>query len=74
MTVSSMLSLFLALVVLAVIPGPGVFTVVARSMASGFNRGLVTVFGIIFGDYILLSYRYMVCLRSQTLWVASLYL
>ncbi len=52
MTIASMLSLFVALVILAVIPGPGVFTVVARSMASGFSHGLVTVFGIVFGDYI----------------------
>ena len=52
MTITSMLSLFVALVILAVIPGPGVFTVVARSMASGFFHGLVTVFGIVFGDYI----------------------
>lgn len=36
MTITSMLSLFVALVILAVIPGPGVFTVVARTMASGF--------------------------------------
>lgn len=52
MTIASMLSLFVALVILAVIPGPGVFSVVARSMASGFSHGLVTVFGIVFGDYI----------------------
>jgi threonine/homoserine/homoserine lactone efflux protein len=52
MTTTSMVSLFVALVILAVIPGPGVFTVVARSMASGFFHGLVTVFGIVFGDYI----------------------
>lgn len=52
MTIASMLSLFVALVILAVIPGPGVFTVVARSMASGFSHGLVAVFGIVFGDYI----------------------
>lgn len=52
MTITSMVSLFVALVILAIIPGPGVFTVVARSMASGFFHGLVTVFGIVFGDYI----------------------
>ncbi|MBE8716550.1 LysE family translocator [Cellvibrio polysaccharolyticus] len=52
MTIASMLSLFVALVILAVIPGPGVFTVVARSMASSFSHGLVTVFGIVAGDYI----------------------
>lgn len=52
MTPTSMFSLFVALVILAIIPGPGVFTVVARSMASGFFHGLATVFGIVFGDYI----------------------
>ena len=52
MTIASIFSLFVALIILAVIPGPGVFTVVARSMASGFSHGLVTVFGIVFGDYI----------------------
>lgn len=52
MTITSAISLFIALVILAVIPGPGVFTVVARSMASGFPHGLATVFGIVFGDYI----------------------
>lgn len=52
MTSGSLASLFVALVVLAAIPGPGVFTVVARSMASGFPHGLVTVGGIVFGDYV----------------------
>jgi threonine/homoserine/homoserine lactone efflux protein len=52
MTIASMFSLFIALVILAIIPGPGVFTVVARSMASGAIHGLVTVFGIVVGDYI----------------------
>ena len=52
MTIASIFSLFVALVILAAIPGPGVFTVVARSMASGFFHGLVTVVGIVFGDYI----------------------
>jgi len=52
MTIASMFSLFIALVILAIIPGPGVFTVVARSMASGASHGLVTIFGIVFGDYI----------------------
>ena len=52
MPLSSIFSLFVALVILAVIPGPGVFAVVARSMASGFFHGLVTVFGIVCGDYI----------------------
>lgn len=52
MTITAMLSLFAALVILAAIPGPGVFTVVSRSIASGFSHGLITVFGIVFGDYV----------------------
>lgn len=52
MTITSTFSLVIALVILAAIPGPGVFTVVARSMTSGFSHGLVTVFGIVFGDYV----------------------
>ncbi len=52
MTFTSIFSLFVALVILAATPGPGVFTVVARSMAAGFFSGLATVLGIVFGDYI----------------------
>lgn len=52
MTITSIFSLFIAMVVLAVIPGPGVFTVVARSIASGFSHGLVTTLGIVCGDYV----------------------
>ena len=52
MTIASMFSLFVALLILAVIPGPGVFTVVARSMASGFSHGIITICGIVCGDYI----------------------
>ncbi|WP_097461353.1 LysE family translocator [Mangrovitalea sediminis] len=55
MTADSFFSLFIALVILAVIPGPGVFSVVARSMTSGFRHGLATVFGIVFGDYIFIA-------------------
>jgi len=52
MTFTSIFSLFVALIILAATPGPGVFTVVARSMAGGFLSGLATVLGIVFGDYI----------------------
>lgn len=52
MTFANIVALFLAMVVVALIPGPGVFAVVARSMASGFSQGLVTVMGIVCGDYI----------------------
>ena len=47
-----MVALFGAMVVLAVIPGPGVFAVVARSMASGLPHGLFTIIGIVTGDFV----------------------
>ena len=52
MTFSSMAALFSAMIVLAIIPSPSVFAVVARSIASGFTHGLVTVIGIVFGDFV----------------------
>ncbi|MBN4075106.1 LysE family translocator [Gammaproteobacteria bacterium AH-315-E17] len=52
MTLSSILALFIAMLVLAAIPGIGVLTVASRSIASGFTQGLITVLGVVTGDYI----------------------
>ena len=52
MTLSSIAALFGTMIVLAMIPSPSVFAVVARSMASGFIHGLVTAMGIVVGDFI----------------------
>ncbi|HSC67891.1 MAG TPA: LysE family translocator [Cellvibrio sp.] len=52
MTLTSSLSLFIAMLILAVIPGPGIFAVVARAISSGFKSALVTVVGIVCGDYV----------------------
>lgn len=52
MTLGSIFALFSTMVVLAMIPGPSVFAVVARSLSSGFTQGLITVFGIVVGDFI----------------------
>ena len=52
MTFSTIVALFGTMFVLAIIPGPSVFAVVARSMASGFAHGLVTTIGIVVGDFI----------------------
>lgn len=49
-----MLSLALALLVLAATPGPGVFATVSRAMASGFLPALPVVAGIITGDLVFL--------------------
>ena len=52
MSLSSIAALFGTMIVLALLPSPSVFAVVARSMASGFTHGLVTVMGIVLGDFI----------------------
>lgn len=52
MAITTLLFLFTTMVVLAVVPGPGVLAVVARSMASGFSHGIVTTIGIITADFI----------------------
>ena len=52
MTFSSIIALFGAMIVLAMIPSPSVFAVVARSIASGFTHGFVTVIGILTGDFV----------------------
>ncbi len=52
MKFSSMAAFFSAMIVLAIIPSPSVFAVVARSIASGFTHGLVTVIGIVIGDFV----------------------
>lgn len=50
MTTISMLSLALAMLILAASPGPGVFATVARSLASGFRPTLWLIAGIVAGD------------------------
>ena len=52
MTSSSLLALFLAMLLLAIIPGPAVFALIARSFSSGFLRGLYMTAGIVAGDYV----------------------
>lgn len=52
MTLRTAFALFGAMFVLALIPGPGVFAVVARSMSSGFRHGAITTLGIVAGDYV----------------------
>jgi threonine/homoserine/homoserine lactone efflux protein len=55
MAFTTLLVLFIAMVVLAAVPGPGVLAVAARSMASGFSHGLVTTVGIVTGDFIFIT-------------------
>lgn len=52
MTLSSITGLFGAMIALAILPSPSVFALVARSIASGFLYGMVTVIGILVGDFV----------------------
>lgn len=50
MSIESAAALAVAIFVLGVTPGPGVFAIVARALALGFRPTLVFIFGIIVGD------------------------
>lgn len=56
MSLISIISLSVAMLVLAASPGPGVFATVARSLASGFRPALAVIFGIVIGDIIYLMF------------------
>lgn len=47
----NVLALFGAMFVLALLPSPSVFAVVARSLSSGFSCGLAMAAGIVTGDF-----------------------
>jgi threonine/homoserine/homoserine lactone efflux protein len=46
------LALFGAMLILAMVPGPAVFAVIARTFSSGFSRGLMMIIGITLGDFV----------------------
>lgn len=52
MSPESLLALFGAMLVVALVPGPAVFAVIARTFSSGFSRGLMMIIGITLGDFI----------------------
>lgn len=54
MTLLSAISLTMAMIFLAISPGPGVFATVTRAMTSGFRASLVVICGIVLGDVIYL--------------------
>ncbi len=59
MSLLSILSLSVALFVLAATPGPGVFATVSRALASGFRPSLGVIAGIVSGDIIFLLFAIM---------------
>ena len=54
MSLESTLALIVAIFVLAITPGPGVFAIVARALAQGFRPTLVFISGVIAGDLVYL--------------------
>ncbi|MEA3289458.1 MAG: LysE family translocator [Campylobacterota bacterium] len=54
MDIYNSLALFLAMLLFAASPGPGLFAVVSRSLASGFSHASVVTMGLILGDIIYL--------------------
>lgn len=55
MTIASALALYSTMIILALIPGPGVMVVVARALDSGFRQGFATAMGILSGDFIFIA-------------------
>jgi threonine/homoserine/homoserine lactone efflux protein len=56
MSFISLISLTVAILIWAAIPGPGVFATVARSLASGLRPALAVVIGIVAGDVVYLTF------------------
>ena len=52
MTATSLLTLFTAMFVLALVPGPVVFAVIARAFSSGLKHALYLILGVLFGDFV----------------------
>ncbi len=52
----TILSLSVAMLILAASPGPGVFATVACALSSGFKSALIVVAGIVLGDIIFLGF------------------
>ncbi len=56
MTLTTSAALFVSMALLALIPGPGVLTVVARSSNAGFKQGAFAALGILAGDFVFISF------------------
>jgi len=52
MSLTDLLTLFGAMLIVTIVPGPAVFSVIARTFSSGFSRGLMMIIGITLGDFL----------------------
>lgn len=55
MTYSTAFALFIAMIVLALIPGPGMMTVISRTLSSGVKHGVFAILGVLSGDFIYIT-------------------
>jgi len=55
MTPTAATALFFAMVLLALIPGPGVLIVTARAMSGGLLHGALATAGVVAGDYVFIA-------------------
>ncbi len=68
MSLLSLISLCVAIFILAITPGPGVFATISRSMASGFASSLPLIFGCVTGDVVFLMFAiWGLALIAQTI-------
>ena len=56
MSVESILGFSVAMFILAVTPGPGVFASVSQALSSGFRSSLAVIAGIVLGDLVFLFF------------------
>ena len=55
MTLSTSIALFISMVVLALLPGPGILVVMARSVSAGLRHGVSATVGIVAGDFVFIT-------------------
>jgi threonine/homoserine/homoserine lactone efflux protein len=55
MTLTSSITLLGSMIVLALIPGPGILVVVGRTLSAGLRQGISTVSGIVVGDFVFIT-------------------
>ncbi len=56
MSLMTLIPFSIAIFILAVTPGPGVFTVVARAVTAGFKQAALVAVGVIIGDILFLLF------------------
>ena len=73
MSFSDGFALAIAMIILALVPGPAVFAVIAKAMSNGFKHGLAISAGIVVGDFAFILLAVFLVLRLLlSSWVASL--